>query len=90
MFGYDNYCDNRNDESLCPWNPDSDSFEFNKCNYFTRMSSANAEVAVFDNQGNMVNGRHWPHGTQHDDVAGHLTPDQVIDIMVWVQQQPAE
>ena len=90
MFGYDNYCDNRNNRSLCPWNETSDAFEFNKCNYFTRMSSATAEVAVLNPKGEYVNGVHWPHGNQPHQVAGHLTPDQVNDVMVWVQQQPAE
>lgn len=44
-----------------------------------------AEVAVFNRSGRFIRG--WPHCSEHDDVQGHLTVDQVFEIMQWVKGQ---
>jgi len=71
QFGWMNYCDNRSFDVID--RPKKD------------VSCANAEVAVWNNKDEWVRG--WPHACAYDDVQGHLTPDQVLDILNWAKAQ---
>ena len=47
----------------------------------------NAEVAVFGEK-EFVSG--WPHSSSSDQVAGWLTPDQVVDVITWARNYKPE
>ena len=72
QFGAMNYCDNR---SLN-----------NTARPTENVECRDAEVAVWNDKDEWT--CDWPHNNGYDDVQGHLTPDQVLQIMNWAQAQP--
>ena len=72
QFGNGNYCDNR-------YQKKSTCFDRETGGIFCQ----NAEVRVLDHDGNDVSG--WPHSVSHDAVAGWLTTDEVLQILVWAR-----
>lgn len=72
QFGGGNYCTNYSQSIVTRHTKDA--------------SSPNAEVAVIDPRGNLVMG--WPHCADNDTVMGYLSPDQVLDVLVWAQKRP--
>lgn len=77
QWGLGNYCDNRNIMD----------FSFTK-----DMESSDAEVGVFHGERilNVNNFLSEKDACWHDDVAGYLTPEQVVDLLVRVKEYPAD
>jgi len=53
------------------------------CDRVSPDESTTAECAVWDGDGE------WFRLTEHDDVRGHMTPDQVVELMAEVASKPS-
>lgn len=75
QFGKYNYCSARDNSLICP-HPSKDELES-----WAKDICEDAEVAVFDGDGNFVriNGN-------NDDVIGYVTPDKLMELMLWVSR----
>lgn len=77
QWGAGNYCDNHF--------PADRDFSFSK-----DAESNTAEIAVFDNRGEFLDPQDFfPYEISNDgEVAGHLTPSEVVDFLVAVRDYP--
>lgn len=80
MFGAGNYCEHR-------YNEDVEPLFGATVPVWHQHGSEDAEVAVIGPDGNFV--KDWPHCPDCDQVAGWLTPSQVLEVMQWAAAQPA-
>lgn len=72
QWGPTNYCRNYN-PNLVFISPD---------NYLT---CSDAEIAVFDPNGNFIPPERYGFPYEVDDVVAHVTPDKVVDVMAFVK-----
>ena len=74
MFGAGNYCENRFEEINTQ----------KEIKTWSKYSSPDAEIAVFDKDGNFQN---FPDCPEFDQVLGWVDSHQMLKIMNWVAEQ---
>ena len=71
QFGFGNYCENH--------------FKAKTLNSEEFVESSDAEVAIWDDEGNWITGKYFEN--INDVVVGHVKPDVIPELLIWASKR---